>query len=201
VRHPNEAQLAWYAGGELSGWERLRTRWHADRCADCARVVAEYAGDRAVVRELASAIPDAAAWAVLSREMEGNIRVGLAAGEAVGPESRITRWERPRSWRPLVAIGAGSLVLTFVWWINIPHDRSQRIWEAVRYGKPTAVDQAVTLEATSSGIEVKRGGQALLTVLHPDRKPSDWAVQTDGSLNARYVDESGQVTITHVAAQ
>ena len=89
-KHIAETELALFASGELNVTARVRVGWHVRSCERCAGRVEAYRGDRLAVREEVLEMPAGVDWDRLSREMTGNIRVGLAAGEcvAVKPASR-----------------------------------------------------------------------------------------------------------------
>jgi hypothetical protein len=59
----------------------------------------------------------------------------------------------------------------------------------------------VTLEATSNGIALRGGGQAL-SLLHGRAQDVTFSAGAQGSMRARYVDsETGYMTINNVYAQ
>src|SRR5262245_3627373 len=53
MKHPSEATLALYAGGDLGLWERWRTRRHLNVCERCRREIEAYFDDRVQSVELA----------------------------------------------------------------------------------------------------------------------------------------------------
>ena len=86
MKHPAEAQLALFAGGDLGRWERWRLARHMARCTECRQEVAALQAAGAELRQFASEMPELPnnlGWNRLSQEITGNIRVGLAAGEAI----------------------------------------------------------------------------------------------------------------------
>ena len=86
IKHPAEVQIALFAGGDLGRWERWLVARHVARCADCQNEVHALRDAGSQLRELAAEMPDlpnSLGWNRLSQEMAGNIRVGLAAGEAI----------------------------------------------------------------------------------------------------------------------
>ncbi len=85
MNHPGEIELALFAGGDLGFRDRWRLRKHLQSCEHCRSEleVLRYGSER--LRSLSDELPDGVNWTRLSQEMTGNIRVGLAACECVGP--------------------------------------------------------------------------------------------------------------------
>src|SRR5450432_1163191 len=78
MKHPSEAELALYAGGDL-GWLRQRlAERHVRNCGPCQNVAADFSE----LRSEGAAFPNVQ-WPRLAEEMRANIRLGLAAGECV----------------------------------------------------------------------------------------------------------------------
>lgn len=183
--HPSEANLALYAGGELSLWRRLRMRRHLSGCQDCRGIVESFAFARERLRGIADEMPPGVSWSRRAVEMRANIRVGLAAGECVGPaipEPRIR-------WRTAVTVVPVTLLLVAAW--------------LLQWSQPTMTDRAdeLVLEATPEGIHL-RHGDSVLSLQNPDSNNVTYTVNAQGTLRARWVDaETGYVTINHVYAQ
>ena len=113
TRHPSEASLALFAGGELGRWRRWKMERHLEDCAECRREVSEFSALRAGTAAL-NELPEVA-WDRLAAEMRANIRVGLEAGECVTerPAARILIFS-PRALAAcvsLVALLAASVFL------------------------------------------------------------------------------------------
>jgi hypothetical protein len=187
--HPNEYQLALYAGGELGLLERWRTGLHVRGCEHCQHesLALQKASDD--LRLLQDEMPKGLNWNRLADEMTGNIRVGLAAGECV---ASIGAKPDRMGWLAATVLASATALIMTAWWLNIPPSK----------GRPVAGSNLVRLEANSLGIEVTQNGGALM-LLNPERaSKSAVFVSAPGSLRARYVDsETGQVTINHVYAQ
>lgn len=182
--HPSEADLALYAGGELSWWRRRRLRRHFERCSACRAHAAEFRRWREWLRE-EDQLPPGIHWNRLAGEMKANIRVGLAAGECVGPAG-----EAAVRWRP-VAVALPILVMVLAGWLL-------QVWHPPL--RRPAAQRGLILAATSSGVELRQGGGAL-TLLHPRAVDVSRVASGDG-VRTRYVDsETGYVTISHVYAQ
>ena len=81
MTHAKETDLALFASGDASLWQRLRLRMHLGRCAQCREVAAAYQADREGLKQEASRMPPGVDWEHLAAEMTANIRVGLEAGE------------------------------------------------------------------------------------------------------------------------
>ncbi len=188
MRHPGETDLALYAGGELGLIGRWRLRRHVRNCASCQREVDVFARIRAELATSVDEMPAAVNWGNLAGEMRGNIHVGLAAGECVGPIGE-SGWPGLR--HATAAALAVVLVLTAGWWLQMDRPRPSE----------QAVDQGIVLSATADGIELRDGGR-LLSLQHPDARNVTYTVNAQGGIRARYVDrETGQVTVNHVYAE
>jgi hypothetical protein len=187
--HPNEYQLALYAGGELGPLERWRTGLHVRGCEHCQKESLALQKTSNELRLLQDEMPKVLNWKRLAAEMTGNIRVGLAAGECVASVG--AKPER-MGWRAATVLASATALMMTAWWLNIPPSK----------GRPVAGSNLVRLEANSSGIEVKQNGGALM-LLNPARASNSAVfLSVPGSLRARYVDsETGQVTINYVYAQ
>src|SRR5579872_6820241 len=96
MKHPNEVQLALMAGNDLSPWDRWRVRRHVSVCASCAREVQALRTASEQVRAVTAELPENLNWNQLAGEMAANVRVGLAAGEAIARFDRPSLTGRPR---------------------------------------------------------------------------------------------------------
>jgi hypothetical protein len=206
-QHPSDKNLALFAAGDLSGFEKLRLAAHVRNCPDCSATVDLYRADRAAVKDLALRLPDNLDWSQLSEEMTANIRVGLAAAQCVERPAR-SFWSLPSfNWKPVYILPATLFVFASAWWLNAPYSTS-RAWstvaKAVWTGRPVASfqDPVLILEATRSGVELKQNGAALALLPEAGSHPVAVSVSMQGAARARYVDdETGQVTITSVYGQ
>jgi hypothetical protein len=184
-KHPSEANLALFGGGELSGWQRWSVERHVDGCAACRGTISEFSALREKTREMAE-VPDVA-WDTLAAEMRANIRLGLEAGECVT--------EHPArhlgfSLRGVAACASLAMLLLVSFLIERPAPRMAG----------GAADEAAVIETSGSGIQVMEGGRAMM-LLNPRARTVDY--QASGSaMGARYVDsDTGQVTINNVYVQ
>jgi hypothetical protein len=205
VRHPGEIELALFAGGDLGFWNRWRVRTHLRECDGCRSEVAAYRLGRERVRELADEMPDGVNWTRLSQEMTGNIRVGLAAGECVGP----VRSHRSKSlgWHGLGVMAAAFAIVICALWVNIPRERTDRLMTSLRsirwnrigtMVRPPAMPESVVLEASPSSIELTANG-GTMSFLTPRTDGVAVSVSMQGSAGTQYVDaDTGQVTIDRV---
>ena len=193
-KHIAETELALFASGELNVTARVRVGWHVRGCERCAGRVEAYRGDRAAVREEVLEMPAGVDWDRLSREMTGNIRVGLAAGEcvAVKPASRKNSF-----WLP-AGIGAGAMaLLTVAWVLNVPSSDNDSLLRSTRaiFSKH---ERGAILAVSPAGVEVHDGGRTL-NITEGVVRPVAYTVDVAGSASARYVDaDNGQVTIASV---
>ena len=216
MKHPSPEQLALFSGGDLGRWEHWRYARHAARCPDCRREIQALRDASGELRQLASespAFPNALNWNRLAEEMTGNIRVGLAAGEAIArfdkplrAPSRLRRF--PLSNAALVAAGA-LVIFAVAFWTSLPPQqadhllasldriRTERIGTWIHSAPAGAASQDVVIEASSSGPQVRENGRALSLIPHSDG--ATVSVDMHGSAGVRYVDaDTGQVTTTKV---
>jgi len=190
MRHPAQAALALFAGGDLGWLEQWRVRSHTARCAACRDEIARFQQAFATLVYRAGEPPPALHWSGLAEEMRANIRLGVDAGALVAPpESR----QEPLGWRSAAALAALTLVIVSGWWLYIP-----------RMQRTLAPDTGVSVAVKGDGVELTDGAGTLM-LMHPkSADPGDVtvSVEADGAARARYVDEqSGQVTINNVYAE
>ena len=205
MRHPSEIELALFAGGDLGLFDRLRVRSHVRQCSGCRSEVEAYRCGREKVRDLVEGMPDGVNWTRLSQEMTGNIRVGLAAGECVGP----ARSYRPKSlgWHALAVMAAAFAIVLCAMWVNLPSEQSGHLMKSLksirwsRIGtmvRPAATAESVVLEASPSSIELTANG-GTMSFLTQRTEGVAVSVSMQGSAGAQYVDaDTGQVTINRV---
>jgi hypothetical protein len=135
-------------------------------------------------------MPEGVSWERLAAEIKANIRVGLAAGECVGPVEHPRpvrpRWQRALILAPVVVPVVALLLLGV--WLGVPRPQA---------GKTAWVDGTL-IEATSGGIELRQGDR-MLSLRQPGAGAVTYAVNAQGTIGARYVDgDTGQVTIHNV---
>ena len=188
-RHPGQECLALYAGGELGLIERLSVALHARRCERCRAEVAAFRASSGVVRQRAMDLPEGVDWTGLRADMSANIRLGLAAGEAVEPVFRPAR-PQPLFWRAALVLGAATAVVVTGWFLNLPKPQAD-----------LASMDGVILETTQAGVGLKERGRAI-TLMHPGSEAVMTTVSVEGSVRAHFVDAvTGQVTVTNVYAE
>lgn len=181
MKHPSDAELALYAGGDLS-WVRQRlTERHVRSCGHCQNVAADYSE----LRSEGSSFPKIQ-WTRLAEEMQANIRLGLAAGECVTrrPVRSFVSGQR------LAIVGGvlGLLLIAGVW--------TQRPVVHPLVGRAGLT--GTVLEEAESGIQVREGRQTL-RILNSSNRNVSYSVGGQGELRARSLDpETGNVTINHV---
>ena len=83
MKHPNEAELALFAGHDLNFVSEWLIRSHIARCERCRETADVFSSLRSEVATLKD-LPSDIGWNRLASEMKANIRVGLEAGECVG---------------------------------------------------------------------------------------------------------------------
>ena len=213
MKHPAETQLALFSGSDLNRWERWRIGRHIAGCSACAEEVQALralSGDlRGAAKELPAQFPKDLNWSHLAEEMTGNIRVGLAAGEAIAGFDRPAAPKRLRlGWHAALVMTGASLIFAVAFWSSLPPQqaghllaslkriRAERIGNLVR-GAALAPDEVV-LEASSSGIELKENGGAM-SLTHPHADGGTVSVSLQGEAGVRFVDaDTGQVTTNKV---
>ena len=207
MKHPNEIQLALFAGGDLGLWDRWRIRRHVAGCSDCGAEVAALRIASERVREAAPDLPKDLNWNRLAEEMTGNIRVGLAAGEAIARFDRPVARVRPArlGFNAALVLACATIVFVTAFWTSLPREQAQHLSSALgkiftgQTGRHPAVAQDdVMLEASSSSIEVKENGRTMM-LTHPRSDGGTVSISMKGSAGVRYVDaDTGQVTINKV---
>ena len=193
MTHPTEHAISLYASGDLAWFERWKLERHVRGCERCRSLADRYEAARADLRATAGEMPEGAEWDRLAAEMTANIRLGVAAGECVGPARQIAIRPDRTGWRAAVVLASATLVVLVGWWVNLPKPAPA----------PSIASTAseVLLEATAAGIELKHQDSAL-SFRRPGEEPLTVTVSVQGAMRARYVDaDTGQVTINHVYAQ
>ena len=210
MKHPSEMDLALFAGGDVAGyWQRWRVSRHVSQCGACQAEVQSLREASEQAKAISAELPKDLNWNRLAEEMAGNIRVGLAAGEA------IARFDRPASRRPLrlgwnagLVLACATAVFVVAFWMSLPQQQADHLMAALkrirteRIGglvRPSAVSQDdVVLEASSSSIDVRENGRAM-SLTHPHSDGVTVSVSLQGSAGVRYVDaDTGQVTTNRV---
>jgi hypothetical protein len=204
MHHPSESDLALYAGNDLSRIVRLRVDWHLRTCGKCQQEVTEFSSLRAeTVRNAPE--PDVN-WDRLAAEMKANIRLGLEAGECIGPVH--VRHRGPSRWAwaalataALMVVAAGSGI-----WINHPGFLGMTpgmfsdgpSGKASLAGMPLLED--VVLEGKDSGIQMRDGEAVVSELRNNSRSGSDvvYSVNAQGGVGASYVDREGMVTVNNI---
>ena len=205
MNHPGEIQLALFAGGDLGFVERRRVWKHVRTCDACRSDVEALRNGTESLRSLANEMPDGVNWTRLSQEMTGNIRVGLAAGECVGPVPT----GRPKSlaWHAVAVMAAAFVLVIGALSVNLPREQTDRLMSslrAIRWHRvgtvvrvPTLQD-GIILEASQTSIDLKANG-GTMSFLTPKNDGVAVSVSMQGSAGTQYVDsDTGQVTINRV---
>jgi hypothetical protein len=209
MKHVPETDLALYSGGDLPVWRRVFAGMHVAGCADCRERVDAYRVTRDGVHSLGDEMPAGVRWDRLSAEMAANIRVGLAAGECVAPQT--SKYVVPMGWRVVAAVCGLSALAVFAAFLNLPPGETASFARAVKsmvHGREwqashvLGLDEASALvRASADGVELRQNGAAL-TLTQKGARPVSVSLNTQGSARASYIDtDTGQVTITSVYAQ
>ena len=180
-KHPSEANLALFAGGELSRWTRWKVERHVEICAECRRNISDFS----VLRSQASVLADLpeVAWNSMAAEMKANIRLGLEAGECVNPHPVSRIGFSPRALAACVSLAALLVASVF---LERPAPRGMDI----KISEPV-------LETSGSGIQLREGDQGMVLLNRHAHEVNDLA--TGRAMQQSYVDsETGLVTVNNV---
>jgi hypothetical protein len=217
--HPAETQIALFAGGDLGRWERWRISRHVARCQHCRSEVQSLREASQQLRELAAempALPAALNFDRLSAEMTGNIRVGLAAGEAIAIFDKPVRTKPRLGWNAALVAAGALAIFGVAFWTSLPPQqadhlltslnriRTERIGTLVHSARGSANPlssapprEDVVIEASSAGIQLRENGRAMSLLPHSDA--ATVSVNMHGSAGVRFVDtDTGQVTTNKV---
>src|ERR1035441_4668430 len=210
MKHANQVQLALLAGGELGLLDRRRIGRHAAGCAGWAGGGEGLGAAREQVREVTAELPENLNWNQLAEEMTANVRVGLAAGEAIARFDKPSLVGRPRhlGWNAAMVVACATVVFGAAFWINLPRPQMDHLLSALkrvrteRIGKlvqhPAVATEDVMLEASSLSLDLSQNGRTL-SLMHPHSDAVTVSVSMRGSMGVRYVDaDTGQVTTNKV---
>jgi hypothetical protein len=210
MQHPNQIQLALLAGGDLGRWERWRIGRHVSACASCTGEIEALKARREQLREVAAELPENLNWNQLADEMAANVRVGLAAGEAIARFDKPVLAGRARhlGWNAAMVIACATVVFGAAFWINLPRPQMDHLLSALkrvrteRIGKlvqhPVLGTEDVMLEASPLSLDLSQNGRTL-SLMHPHSDAVTVSVSMRGSMGVRYVDaDTGQVTTNKV---
>jgi hypothetical protein len=210
-RHPAEVQIALFAGGDLGHWKRWRVARHVAYCTECQQQVHALRDANAQLRELAAEMPElpnGLSWNRLSQEINGNIRVGLAAGEAIALFDKPVPAKPRLGWNAALVILGATVVFGIAFWSSLPPQQSEHLLASLKrirterigtliHSTATAPEEAV-VEASSAGIQVKENGRTL-SLMQPRSDGATVSVSMQGSAGVRFVDaDTGQVTTNKV---
>lgn len=173
VRHPDEADLALFAGGELGPVSRWRIESHVSGCAHCRQAVSEFFELRSRVMDLAE-LP-AIDWSGMAGQIRQRVEQERAAPRTV------------TLWRP--AWGAALALLALM--------------VAGAYVARQASPQPVSMAASASSVSLRVGNNQVLTFENPAQSGAqvNWRVSAD-AVSARYVDpDTGNITVNNVYSE
>jgi hypothetical protein len=192
MKHPNEADLALFAGEDLNFVSEWRVGRHVAQCGECRETVDSFRSLRQETVGLGELSADIA-WNRLASEMRANIRLGLEAGECVpGGSEEGSRWMLPEFSGPHTLLAYASLVALVVAgvWLQRPVAPTALI-------RPSESGAAV-VAATGGGIELSEGGRSL-GLRYGASRDINYSADAKGAMGARYVDSNtGYVTVVKV---
>jgi len=210
-KHPSEVQIALFAGGDLGRWERWRVARHIASCIECRNEIQALRQAGAELRELAAQMPElpnGLTWNRLSQEISGNIRVGLAAGEAIALFDKPAPIRHRLGWNVALVVAAATMVFGIAFWTSLPPQQAEHLLASLQRIRTSRIgtvihsaaalpDEAV-VEASSSGIQVKENGRTL-SLMQPRSDGATVSISMQGSAGVRFVDaDTGQVTTNKV---
>lgn len=181
-RHPSEADLALFAGGELGPLARWRIEGHLHDCGECRRTVGEFFEMRSRVMDLAE-LPQLD-WPALASSIYRQVEMSRAAAEH---PARAASLELRPAWASALALASMLVLGGYV---------------TYRYGAPPAAS-AVFLNASAGSVELRVGNQQVLTLNNGGQKEEqvNWRVSAD-AVSARYLDaDTGNITVNNVYTQ
>jgi hypothetical protein len=199
------------AGGDLGRWERWRAARHVAGCAECHHEIQALRQASTQLRELAAEMPElpnGLSWNRLSQEISGNIRVGLAAGEAIALFDKPARSKPRLGWNAALVILGATLVFGIAFWTSLPAQQAEHLLASLKrirterigtviHSAAGAPEEAV-VEASSAGIQVKENGRTL-SLMQPRSDGATVSISMQGSAGVRFVDaDTGQVTTNKV---
>jgi hypothetical protein len=155
-------------------------------------------------------LPNALNWNRLADEMTGNIRVGLAAGEAIALFDKPLRTKHRLGWHAGMVIAGATVIFAIAFWSSLPPEQAEHLLTSLnrirteRLGTlvhsataPAGTPEDVILEASSSSIQGREHGRAMSLIPHSDG--ATVSVSMHGSAGVRFVDaDTGQVTTNKV---
>ncbi len=211
IRHPAEVQIALFAGGDLGRWERWCVARHVAGCAECQHEVQALRDASTQLRELAAEMPElpnGLSWNRLSQEITGNVRVGLAAGEAIALFDKPAPAKPRLGWNAALVLLGATLVFGIAFWSSLPPQQAEHLLASLKrirterigtviHSTAAAPEEAV-VEASSAGIQVKENGRTL-SLMQPRSDGATVSISMQGSAGVRFVDaDTGQVTTNKV---
>ena len=183
MRHPEETDLALFAGGELGPLARWRIEGHLNGCAPCRQAVGEFFEQRSRVMDLGE-LP-ALDWGVMAAQIHRR-------AERQRESSRLS-FRAIALWRPAWGLAVTLLVLL-----------GSGIYVTYQHGLPGRTGAgAVRLDATARAVELRVGERQVLTLMNTAQKETQvqWRVSAD-AVSARYLDaDTGNITVNNVYAQ
>jgi hypothetical protein len=190
MKHPDEADLALFAGHDLGLISNWRIGRHVARCGQCRAAVDAFASLRSDIAGLGE-LPSDIAWNRLASEMKANIRLGLAAGECVAGTADAGNSAPAFSGLQTLLAYASliALVVAGVW-----------LQRPVPLPAPAVTTETggAVLAANGDGIELTEGGRGL-GLRYGSFRDVNYSADASGAMGARYVDtRTGYVTVVNV---
>jgi len=208
MTHPKAAELALYIGGDCGPLAKWRMARHLRRCEGCRSEADAYRTSREELRESVADLPAGMNWERLSREMTGNIRVGLAAGACVGDFPAKRRIKPLLQWNIATSMGMLAVLFVAALLVNLPAPQAEHLMSSLRQlvgvepaqraPMMSAMPANAVLEASPQQIQVWSNGTAM-TVVPSQTADVTVSLSLQGSASQRVVDgDTGQVTISQV---
>jgi hypothetical protein len=198
-QHPNEIDIAAFAGGDLSFFRRIGLDRHLRGCESCQVRIEGFHRLRSdlIGTELGTELPHLN-WSALAAEMRANIHLGIEAGECV------RETPAPRLVSPRLAVAFASLLLIVgaaVFMRDYRPERSTSGIAGIRPATATPEYRIPVLETSVQGIEMRTGPSSFAFLNHEGGAVSQ-TVSAAGAVRSRDIDgDTGSVTIKDVYLQ
>ncbi|MBI3667243.1 MAG: zf-HC2 domain-containing protein [Acidobacteria bacterium] len=183
LRHPEETDLALFAGGELGPLARWRIEGHLSGCAACRQAVGEFFELRSRAMDLAE-LP-ALDWSQIAARIHRRVEQER--------ESSRSSFRGLTLWRPAWSLALALLVLL--------GSGAYVTYQRVLPGR--AGSGAVQLDATADAVELRVGERQVLTLMNTAQNETQVhrRVSAD-AVSARYLDaDTGNITVNNVYVQ
>lgn len=188
LRHPSEADMALFAGGEAGPFSRWRIENHLTYCDSCREVVADFFHLQSDIGQL-SEIPQLN-WSAMSRDIKVSMQQAVTSSDEAATFAD-HGWQSWAGRRPVWGLSVASVVI-FGGFIVF-----QQLYKGV--GSDTFVSPEVSKRDFRTPVETSGKKEVSLFPVGLHYEDAEVGVAADGSMSIRTFDFSTDtVTITHV---